>query len=127
MKKILLTLASVFVASASFAAIPVYDPFADATASGGTSYALGAAGWHQTNSVGDPWFEINTAASAATQIIITNGLGTISGLPAAAGNAIGLRNVAGPGMRVSVGTAIPETSNGTKVYYSMVVQVNNVS
>jgi hypothetical protein len=115
-----------FVTTAS-AVIPAYDPFADATASGGSSYAVGAPGWHQTNNVGDFWYEVNSSGTAANTIYITNNSLTYSGLPASTGNSILLRNLAGPGMRMSVGAPIPDSSNGVKVYYSMLLAVSNVA
>ena len=128
MKKLLASLILLSFATAAIAGIPAYDPFADATASGGSSYAVGAAGWHQTNAVGDLWFEIDSTGTAANTISITNNSLAFPGLPASTGNSIVLRNVAGPGLRMSIGTGIPTaTSNGTKVYYSMSLAVSNVA
>src|ERR1043166_7901454 len=117
-----------FITTAS-AIIPAYDPFANATANGGSAYAAGTASWHQTNNVGDVWPEINSSAAVQQNTsYLTNFSLSYSGLPASTGNCVVLTNGAGPGMRMSVGTAFPSNSPaGTKVYYSMLLQASNIN
>jgi hypothetical protein len=133
MKKLILLMAlSTAVASASNL-LPVYDPFADATAFGGTSYAPGDPLYHQVNASGNLWYAIQTNnTTVANRIVITNANLTHLGLPGAGGNAARLRNVAnGRGARLFVGSEgasfIRATNHNATVYYSLLVQLQDIT
>ncbi|HWF18708.1 MAG TPA: immunoglobulin domain-containing protein, partial [Verrucomicrobiae bacterium] len=116
-------------ATAAFAILPCYEPFANSVGlfPTGTAYAAGSPGWHQTNAQGDFWLEINSTGGGPS-IYLTNFSLFYPGLPASTGNAIVLTNAAGAGMRIN--TASPqifETQNGVKLYYSMLVSVPNIA
>src|SRR4051812_1970712 len=80
MKKTLiaLLLAGSFIASdSSGATIPTFDPIADASSAGGTTYTFPGFLSHQTNAMGDQWYAINAGSSLAnsnlaTSVVITN-------------------------------------------------------
>src|SRR5262245_49292662 len=98
----------------SLQAAPVYEPFADATASGGSSYAVGSKlGFDtsltggQTNSQGLWWAEAGNSNSGS----ITNISGSLSfssvpgysgNLPASFGNAINAVAISGRSPRMTI-------------------------
>jgi hypothetical protein len=106
---------------------PIFDPFVDATASNGTSYADGTLLRGQTNSAGNGWAGINTAQ---TSVIVLTGYAFSnysvgSPLSAPAGGEVGDLNgkALGQGVRMDI---LPAISNGT-VYASMFVKVTDIS
>lgn len=127
------TIAFAGFAAASPVYFPVYDPFSNATGSGGTAYAVGATLAGQTNALGSYWYGIDTGASAANSAILSNSVISYPGVPpGAGGNALVLRNVAGPGARIFVATNASGFISGTVAnpiacYYSMVLQVSNLT
>src|ERR1700722_15680100 len=92
MKKLLVLLPLVFVLQ-NVSATSIYEPFADATSHGGTSYtpgsflAIGTTAT-QSNATGGPWFCVsNTFPAAAAGIpVITNGNLSYPGLSASPGH-----------------------------------------
>jgi hypothetical protein len=130
MKKLLLISVLLNFVTAAFATLPAYEPFANSVGlfPTGTAYASGMGGWHQTNAQGDFWYEIGNTLSTNLGAYITNFSLSYPGLPASTGNALVLQNASGPGLRMQ--TASPEifeTANGTKVYYSMMIQLANIA
>ncbi|HZV35642.1 MAG TPA: hypothetical protein VFB72_13795, partial [Verrucomicrobiae bacterium] len=116
-------------ATASFAILPCYEPFANSVGlfPTGTAYAPGSPGWHQTNAQGDFWYEINSTGGGPA-IYLTNFSLSYPGLPASTGNAIVLTNASGSGMRMTTANPqIKETQSGAKVYYSMIVSLPNIA
>ena len=69
--------------SGTLFAVPSYDPFADARASGGTAYTNGGTLYHQTNAFGEGWALWNGGSGSATAAVkcINNGL-AYAGFPA---------------------------------------------
>src|ERR1700734_433524 len=81
MKKVVLSLVAL---SCLFRAwgLPSFEPFTDATASGGTSYSNGSPLYHQTNALGEWWARWN--GGDTTQYIPCTNTGlTYGGFPAA--------------------------------------------
>jgi hypothetical protein len=106
-----------------FAAFPVVEPFADATGSGGTSYALSSVLAGQVNAQGYTWFTVNTGGSGTTP---TNTAGNLAyaGLPASSGNSITVLNVSsGKGARLSLQTNV---TTGT-FYASFLMKITSLS
>src|SRR6478735_4883073 len=92
--------------SSLFAALPIYEPFADATGSGGTAYAIGSVLPGQVNAQGYTWFTVNTGGTGSAP---TNFAGNLSytGLPTSLGNSIMVANISGgKGARLSLQTNV---------------------
>jgi hypothetical protein len=113
-------------AAATYPAFPVYDPFTDATASGGSSYAVGATLAGQTNAMGQYWYGINTSASAANAIKVTTTSVAYNNLPGFSAKAVMLTNVSGPGARIFFQQSAP-LNIGSNYYYSVVMVASNIN
>src|ERR1051325_5499697 len=100
-------------ALAPAASFPVFEPFADASGSGGTSYTVGSVLPGQINAQGFTWFTVNTAGSGTAPTNFAGNL-SYSGLPASSGNSISVANVSGgKGARISL-----QTSATTGTFYA---------
>src|SRR6185369_8494539 len=87
MKK-LLTISILFAAFNSSWALPVYDPFSDATAGGGTSYTVGTGLAGNNTFVTNDWTLVNSgSANLQEPFIVATNL-TYPNLPTSSGNAI---------------------------------------
>ncbi len=115
----------------SASALPSFDPFADATANGGTSYAvdLPLAGNTSTNSDGsiNSWAKVNSNNSPPNPepMVVAGNLSYVD-LPASAGNSIsnapppsGTGGTARLDLNQSLATGI--------AYYSFILQVTDIS
>jgi hypothetical protein len=85
----------------AYAALPIYEPFADANANSGTSYTVGAAVPGQSNAAtgsGAHWFAAGTTVGAPTPAnnTIATGNLSISGLAASSGSMMEYGVSAGP-------------------------------
>ncbi len=106
-------------ASYSACALPDYDPFADATASGGTAYNVGDSLIGQTNAQGLTWFQAGPTGTQSHPTISAGSL-SISGLAPSTGNSVSYGGASGDSSAVW-GLGGPVTT-GT-LYYSMAFQV----
>ena len=106
--------------TASVYALPDYDPFVDATGSGGTSYTVGDPLIGQVNAQGQTWFQAGPAN--ATQPRIVAGNLTYTGLPASQGNSV---SFGGSGESARLNTS-SVTGSGT-VYYSFILDVTSIA
>ncbi len=118
--KRLLTFIAVGTFSTSVFAFPDYDPFADATGSGGTSYAVGANLVGQTDAQGQTWFQAGPAS--ATTPKITAGNLTYAGLPVSQGNSV---SFGGNGQSARLNTS-SVVGTGT-IYYSFILDVTGIT
>ncbi len=113
----------------SLLAFPTIEPFADASANGGTTYAVGQNLAGQTNSSGERWFSVNTASSAAP-LTLTNFTLPYSAFAPPSGNAVALRNLNGPGARLFLASDPSNfffnTTNAT-LYYSLLLQAKSIA
>ncbi len=102
-----------------------FDPFADATGSGGTSYAAGSFLFHQANALGDQWFALtNTPAPpAAGMPVMVAGNLFYPGLPKSAGNSVFIPADAGCMGRLTLNF----TANRGTVYFSFLLKVVDLS
>ncbi len=117
-----LTLIGMFTASVS--ALPLYDPFADATGSGGTSYAVGANLVGQTDAAAHSWFGAGPTTGTPVTPTIISGSIAIPGLSLGEGNSIRMVPGAGPSPRLSLGT--PFLAANSSIYYSFAFNVNTL-
>jgi hypothetical protein len=114
MKSLLVSLVSF--TSISVFALPSYEPFADASGSGGTSYTPGANLAGQTNAQGSGWYQAGAAVPTAT---IQAGSLSISGLGSSGGNSV----LAVPQANVASRFAIGATINSGSLFYSFALKV----
>jgi YDG domain len=105
---------------------PVFDPFNDASASGGSTYANVANLAGQTNAQGRIWFAAGNGA--AGQPMIQAGALPYPGLLAVSTNSVSYGGAAGTSARLDLGTSAGSSvmtgSNGLTVYYSMPFVIN---
>ncbi|MGH7951086.1 MAG: GH92 family glycosyl hydrolase [Limisphaerales bacterium] len=87
-------------------ALPTLEPFADATASGGTAYANGAPVPHQTNALGESWALWNGGTSSERPIDLANPL--VGTAPLDGPQLIG--NAPPPGKELFTGFILPGPS-----------------
>jgi hypothetical protein len=115
MKKLLFGFALAFIGN-SLLALPAYEPFADATGSGGTAYTAGANLVGQTNAQGQAWFQAGAAIPSSS---ILSGSLSVSGLAPSSGNSV----LAVPQANVASRFAFGSSINSGSVYYSFAFQV----
>lgn len=99
------------------------DPFADATANGGTAYAPGAALIGQTNAEGCAWYQ--AGPNSADQPLIQSGSLQITGLAASEGNSVSFGGN-GTSARFDLFTNSSGITSGT-VYYSFALKLADIS
>ena len=102
-----------------------FDPFADATADGGTTYAVGSFLFHQVNGLGTTWYALtNTPAPPATGFpVVAAGNLAYAGLPTPTGNCVSIPPSAGVMGRLTLGFVV---TSGT-AYYSFLLKVTDLS
>src|ERR1035437_1235814 len=105
--------------TASVYALPDYDPFADATGSGGTAYIVGDPLIGQQDALGQIW--VQAGPVNATQPKIVAGNLTYSGLPASQGNSVSFGGT-GESARLPLSSAV---TSGT-IYYSFLMDVTSL-
>lgn len=134
MKKLLVAL-SLLAASHPAGAVSVYEPFANATANGGSAYTVGSllcsgfsgAGFAEaTNATGGVWGCVsNEAGAAVTGLpIIASGNLSYPGFSASPGNSLSFPSATGNMGRMSF--PFPAVSSG-QCYYSFLLQITDVS
>ncbi|MCX6892649.1 MAG: PEP-CTERM sorting domain-containing protein [Verrucomicrobia bacterium] len=112
--------------SACVMALPDYEPFADATGSGGTAYTVGSTLIGQKGASGYTWMNAQTAYTGSITPTITAGNLSISGLAPAQGNSVqlgGIGNVA----RLGFTPAGSPYGSGATVYYSFAMQLRDLT
>jgi hypothetical protein len=115
---------SLFVSLISFTsfslfALPSYEPFADASGSGGTTYTPGANLVGQTNAQGSGWYQAGAAVPTAT---IQAGSLSISGLASSGGNSV----LAVPQNSVASRFAFGASITSGSLYYSFALKVPTI-
>jgi hypothetical protein len=118
-------------------ALPGYEPFADATASGGTSYPVGSKlGFDtvtsgQTNANAFFWAEVNTG-SAGNTIGISNvnlsfssvaGYNSAPNLPATFGNAAAFANISSRSARLGINPPAAANITSGSIYASFLLKI----
>src|ERR1700722_1340328 len=125
MKKVLIPLVLAFCAQHAFAAPLYFDPFADATANGGTSYTAGSALASQQNNSANIWNPVNTIAGPQPTIV-ANSL-SYPNLPQSSGNSISFSPATlvnqGQGVRLNFNASIPTNA----AYFSYILKITDLS
>jgi hypothetical protein len=119
--KRLITLVLLSMTAVTVYALPDYEPFSDATGSGGTAYTVGSILIGQTNAFGRDWAQAGPV-STVTPTIASGDL-TVSGLYSAGGGASAAFGGNGKSARFNMST-IP--GSGT-VYYSFAMKLTDIT
>jgi hypothetical protein len=120
MKRILVLASLTVFSTTAVVALPLYDPFADATGSGGTSYSIGAAVPGQNNgSGGVTW---SAAGPAGVNNVIASDNLSIGGLGPASGGSMQFGVATGPSARMNLGTTVTAGS----LFYSFGLKVTDL-
>jgi autotransporter-associated beta strand protein len=117
--------------STSHAAFPFYEPFADASASSGTTYTVGNVLKGNVNATGDVWFGTGTT-TAGTKALVNGGSLSYPGLWASSGNSFQTHSTSGEGGRMFVssqtsGGASGITNQNVTIYYSLIAQLSDIT
>jgi Immunoglobulin domain/Immunoglobulin I-set domain len=141
MKKLIVLFSSCLIAARAFAALsagnPEYEPFANATNSGGTSYLIGgdlagqsSASYAAYNASGQQWWEVGPSAAsdkvATNQPIIVSGDLSYPGLYSIGGGQSVAFGGNGDSALCNLTTGTGGITSGT-VYFSFVLQFTNIS
>jgi hypothetical protein len=121
MKKALVLIAAGALFATAVYALPDYEPFADATAGGGTTYAVGANLIGQTNAQGQTWYQAGPISTTLSKIVAGNL--SYGELPASQGNSV---NFGGTGESARLNLNGGTITSGT-IYYSFLLQITAVS
>src|SRR5204863_8150987 len=119
MKKILLLVLALTVTASRLSALPVYDPFADATATSGTTYPVGAALIGQSVGAGVTWVSVSTGTN---QPLIAGTKLAYPEMNLSLGNSVSVAPPAG------LLTRLPLNATASPVfYYSFYLKVTDIS
>ena len=125
MKKLLIPLALAISVHQASASLPFYDAFTDATANGGTTYAVGSPLAGQQNNATNVWNEVNQNAGGAQPLIASGNL-SYPGLPQSLGNCVSFvpsGATANQGVRLN----FFQTNQSGPSYYSFILKVTDIS
>lgn len=103
-----------------------FDPFANATNYGGTTYPAGANLIGQTNGQAETWFQAGPASALTNQPILQSGSLDIPGLLYSSGNRVAFGGGGGMAARFQIGTNGSGINSGT-VYYSFALKLTNLA
>jgi hypothetical protein len=106
-------------------AVPLFDPFADATASGGTSYAVGSTVTNQFNpALFNAWYQRGVGFGSVTPLIASGSL-SYPGLPASTGNSASFA----PASSSSACLELNEPAGGqpAMVFCSYLLQITDIT
>lgn len=124
MKKVILLLTPVCLFTASAFALPDYEPFADATASGGTGYTTGSILTNQVNAQGQAWYQAGPG-TGPTPTIAAGDL-SVPGLYSAGGGQSAAFGGNGTSARLNLSVGAGGITNGT-VYYSFATKLTDLT
>jgi hypothetical protein len=123
MKNILIVLG--LLVSLHVLAVPIFDPFADATTSGGSSYAVGSNLVGQTNStLFSAWYSRGSITGSSVQPTNVAGSLAYAGLPSSAGNSIAFVGAAAQDACLDLNVAAQHTAT---VYASFLLKITDIT
>jgi hypothetical protein len=120
-----LLLLPMLLAACSACALPLFDPFADATASGGTSYTVGSTVTNQYNpALFNAWYQRGSVSPGTTPLIASGSL-SYPGLPASTGNSASF----GPAASTSACLELNEPANTQSgmIFCSYMLKLTDIS
>ncbi len=103
-----------------------FEPFANTTSSGGTSYSVGANLIGQTNAQGVTWFQAGPASALTNQPVVQSSNLDITGLAYPAGNSVRFGGGGGMSARFQILTNTSGITTGT-VYFSFALKLTNIT
>lgn len=103
-----------------------FEPFADATASAGTTYSAGANLIGQTNAAGLVWFQAGAASALTNQPVVQAGNLLVPGLVYPQGNSIRFGGGGGMAARFQIFSNSSAISTGT-AYFSFALKLTNIT
>ena len=124
MKKIVLLL-SLTMALDRASALPFYDPFADRTGSGGSSYSAGSALATQNDGAGNVWNQVASSAIGSTEPMIASGSLSYPNVAQSSGNSVSFVGATSKGDRLNFNATITVTN--TRAYYSYLLKLTDIS
>ncbi len=116
---------SLFFCSHRAAALPVYEPFADMTAYGGTAYNVTSNLWGQTNYPTGRWQGVGTSGVSGVMPVIAAGNLSYTGLSPSTGNSVSFQPSSGGGARLNLTNNIGGSPNS--IYYSFLLKITDLS
>src|SRR6266567_8297453 len=105
-------------------ALPIFEPFADATANGGTGYTVGSALSANALTAVSTWNTIGANNNNPIEPTIAAGNLTYPNLPPPTGNSVAFYSAAAKGARLNLAGVI---TSANKAYYSYVLQITDIS
>ena len=106
-------------------ALPSFDPFADATASGGTSYSVGSTLTNQFNpALFTPWYQRGSVSPGTTPLIASGSL-SYPGLPASTGNSASFSPAASTSACQELNT--PAGGQQAMIFCSYLLQITSIA
>ncbi len=127
--KTLLATAAVALAASlgaeSARALPVYEPFADVSAQGGTTYAIGSNLYGQTNYPTGRWNGVGISGFSGVLPTINSGNLSYTGLPASTGNSVLVQPSLGGGARLNLTNNIGPSFSS--IYYSFLLKITDLT
>jgi hypothetical protein len=105
-------------------ALPILDPFADATANGGTSYAVGTALTNNALTAVSTWNTLGANNNNPIEPTIALGNLTYPNLPPPTGNSVAFYSAAAKGARLNLAGVI---TSANKAYYSYILRITDIS
>ena len=120
-----LTFFLALLANNSLLALPNFDPFADATANGGTSYAVDSPLAPQNDNAGNNWVLVGSVNPANPQPMIVAGNLSYADLPPSKGNSVSFAPSPPSGQTARLGLNL--TNTPSIVYYSFILKVTDLA
>ena len=125
MKRLLILLALAFSLQHASASLPSLDPFADATANGGTSYTAGSALANQQNNSTNIWNVVNSTAMGPQPVIASGSVLSYPNLPPPSGNSVSFVPALTTNQGFRLNFFATNTSGAT--YYSYLLKLTDIS
>ncbi|MDB6122213.1 MAG: hypothetical protein JWQ71_1206 [Pedosphaera sp.] len=122
MKKLLILLQLSFLLHQATAALPFFDPFANATATGGSSYTPGTPLAGQ-NVSGNAWNSLGGNFPGIEPMIVAGNL-SYSNMPSGSGNSVSFAPSATMSARLNFNATV---TTGGRAYYSFLLKITDIS
>lgn len=120
-----LVLLSLFLVFHRASALPNFDPFADATANGGTTYTTNTPLAGQINVTGSPWNTLGSVNGNPIEPKIIEGNLSYPNLPPPTGNGVAFYSAVAMSARLNLNGVI--VGPAAKAYYSFILKITDIS
>ena len=126
MKRLLIALALVLSICRAPAALPFYDPLADATANNGTTYTVGSLLANQQNNATNIWNIVNSVGGLPAPTITAGSL-SYPGLPQSLGNSVSFVPAVALSTNEGVRLNFWQTNQIGPTYYSYILKITSLA